>query len=522
MNDNIFPQAPGLAKGNRRRGAAALFLALLWFLWCFPVVGLGDGVEYAEEGFVYRFNSEDGNPHCASILMVNIDTDTVVYALNPDEPRPMASMTKIMSYIVTVEAIEDLMGTRVSVPASVAETLEGTGSSLADIAVGEEFSVYELLHLMMIPSGNDAALTLATYIDGLRLSAEDLFSGPKIQKTEEKGKGKAQDEEAPSVSEAAEKAEDVPGEVLSFVDMMNRKARILGCTDTHFLNPHGLHEEGHYASARDLMTITEYAMTKPYFAEIVGMTYYEQPPTNINPNPHTVYNTNKMIQQSDDALYYAYATGVKTGSLDQSGYCISASATYQGYTYFVVAMGHPYRYEDGTIREDHGEMLDAAELFRWAFNQLQIKTIAENGQLLGDIDLRYSWNQDKLHVVAAENIRAVLPATVESSSIIAELNVPEVIDAPVKKGDRMGVATLTYADQVIGSVDVVAGESVERSEMMRTLEQGRIILKSRWFQVVLLSIAALVLLYLALMLFYRAYRIRKQKQRKRRYNKRKL
>ena len=105
--------------------------------------------------------------------MVSLDTGTVVFTMNPDERLPMASLTKIMTYIVVSENIDDLMNTRTVVPASVAEELEGTGSSLAEIQTGEEFSIYELLNLMMVPSGNDAALTLAKYIDGLGIAADD-------------------------------------------------------------------------------------------------------------------------------------------------------------------------------------------------------------------------------------------------------------------------------------------------------------------------------------------------------------
>ncbi|MBO5252484.1 MAG: serine hydrolase, partial [Clostridia bacterium] len=145
------------------------------------------------EGFICDTLTE---PNCESIFMISLDTDTVIYTLNPDKRRPMASLTKIMSYIVAAELIEDLHNTRTAVPQSVADELAGTGSSLAQIQVGEEFSIFELLNLMMVPSGNDAALTIAKYVDSLNIPAE---------------------------------AEDQPFDenrdgIMFFVEMMNRKA----------------------------------------------------------------------------------------------------------------------------------------------------------------------------------------------------------------------------------------------------------------------------------------------------------
>ena len=165
------------------------------------------------------------DPNSASIYMVSLDTDTVVYTYNPDERRPMASMTKIMTYIVTAETVSDLQNTRTTVPESVAEELEGTGSSLAEIQTGESFTIYELLNLMMVPSGNDAALTLAKYVDSLNITADD-------PQYDEDGDGK-----------------------MSCVELMNKKAAELGCTNTHFVNPNGLNSDQQYTTCRDMAKI---------------------------------------------------------------------------------------------------------------------------------------------------------------------------------------------------------------------------------------------------------------------------
>ena len=372
------------------------------------------------------------DPNSASIYMVSLDTDTVVYTYNPDERRPMASMTKIMTYIVTAETVSDLQNTRTTVPESVAEELEGTGSSLAEIQTGESFTIYELLNLMMVPSGNDAALTLAKYVDSLNITADD-------PQYDEDGDGK-----------------------MSCVELMNKKA-----------------------------TITEYALTMPYFTDVTSQTYYTQPPTNMTSEERTVTTTNRMLLSYDDE-YYTYATGVKTGSLNESGYCISATATYDGYSYLVVCMGSPYIDSEGNHIDYHGEMYDAATLFRWAFLNIENKTLVTDGELLGEVGLKYAWGKDRLQVLAQGNLTATLPSSLESGAITTKLDLPESVKAPIKKGDYVGTATFYYNGAELSTVALVAAESVERSEIVQVLQQGQEVLTSTWF-----IVTATILLVLA-------------------------
>lgn len=416
-----------------------------------------------EEGF---YCEKLTDPNSESIFMVSLDTDTVVYTLNPDEERPMASMTKIMTYIVTAEVVTDLHNTRTTVPESVAVELEGTGSSLAEIQTGEEFSIYELLNLMMVPSGNDAALTLAKYVDSLMLPAENT----------------AYDENSDGV--------------MSFVELMNQKAAELGCTHTHFTNPHGLYDVNHYTTAREMATITKYALTLPYFTEITSQQFYTQPATNKN-SERVIQTSNRMLLSFMDE-YYTYATGIKTGSLNESGYCIAASALYDGYSYLVVCMGSPYVDQNGNQTYYHGEMFDAATLFRWAFLNIENKTIVADGDLVGEVDLKYVWDKDRLQVVAKGNVVAMLPTSVEMTEIETQLDLPESVKAPVKKGDEIGTVTYLYKGEVLAEIPVVAAESVERSEVIQTIEQGKEILTSPWFLITAAVILVLTAAYIAL------------------------
>lgn len=464
-------------------------------------------------GGIITSETNSGGPHCKSLFMLNIDTDTVVYTLNPDDPLPMASMTKIMTYIIAYENIPDIENTTITVPQSVVNDLEGTESSLAGVMVGEELTGLQLLNLLMVPSGNDAAVTFMEYVDEQYRTGKLVPpDAPDPEDPAAAGDGPTPAPEAAADPEGSEETgiTDYTGKSY-FVQLMNEKAEELGCKNTHFTNPHGLHDENHYISARDMGRITQYAMQLPYFMEIVGRRDYTKEPTNTDPDGSWVSNTNRMILPYEDdygnAYWYSYATGIKTGSHDESGYCLAASATYYGYTYVVIAMGNM----DGYARGVHEEMLDCRTLFRWAFTSLEKKTIASQGDIMSSVKLEYAYQKDELLLAASENVSVMLPESVEQSSIVITVDKPESVQAPIRKGEVIGTATLSYANEVIATVPVVATESVARSDLIAGWEQGRKLLTSPWFIAIMATIGALVVVYLILVVFYR----RKQKQLKR-------
>ena len=198
-----------------RRFAAAL-VAVMMIVSCFALT-----VSAA------TFNA-NVDTSCKAVYMINLDTGITVFEKNSTEKVYPASTTKIMTYIVAVENVSDVKNTKVVVEQEVLDELLGTGSSLSGLNffVGQAVTVYDLLNCLMIKSGNDAAVVLADYI----------------------GNGSQQ----------------------KFIDMMNAKAEELGCKNTHFMNPHGLHDPDHYTTAQDLATIMQYAQTLPDFNEICG------------------------------------------------------------------------------------------------------------------------------------------------------------------------------------------------------------------------------------------------------------
>ncbi len=396
----------------------------------------------------------DFDTACKSIYLENLDTGISVYQKEENARRYPASTTKIMTYIITVESVDDIKNTSVTVKNSVLQELENTGSSVAGLKAKEQLSVYQLLHCLMIPSGNDAALVLADYVGN--------------------------------------------GDVSRFVDKMNRKAEELGCKNTHFNNPHGLSDPNHYTTVSDMAKITKYAMTLPYFLDITNTSY-----SDCLGEDRYLITTNYMIDASRGGdYYYEYAKGIKTGSTgNDSGYCLVSTASKDGYTYLCVAYGAPYEDEHGEQYEN-GAMQDSKKLYEWAFDNLEIKTIIDKNELVKEVDLNYAWNKDSIQLSPLSSYSTILPADVDISSIDKTFDLPNSVNAPIKEGDKVGTVTLSYADQKLVTMDLIASETVDRSELLSAIDGIKTLVTSTWFIVALIVIAILFVIYLIIVRYY--------------------
>lgn len=383
-----------------------------------------------------------------SILLVNMDSGQTVFEKNADEKRYPASTTKIMTYIIVVENIDDLDNTRVPIKESVLKRLEGTGSSLANLEqhIGETMSVIDLLYSMMVPSGNDASVVLADYVGN--------------------------------------------GDIDAFVDMMNQKAEELGCENTHFENPEGLHDENHYTTARDLYKITTYALTLPRFSEITNTTSYY-----CEGYDYPLVTTNYLINPNYPEYYYMYAKGIKTGSTDQAGRCLVTTATADGYSYMAVLLHSPYK--EG-VSEEYGTMTDAANLFRWALTELEFKTVATSSTPICEQKIELAWGRDSVLLVPEKDFSAIVPKNLDDDEIVIETDLPESIDAPVDTDTVVGTATIYYKNndgekQAITKVNLVPSEKIEMSGILFVFRVIGTIFQSYWF-LVIIGIIVIILL----------------------------
>lgn len=409
-----------------------------------------------------------------SALLINLDTGQTVYEKKADKKRYPASTTKIMTYIVVAEHVDNFKRTNVPIKQSVLDILNGTGSSVANVAshVGGTMTVLDLLYSMMVPSGNDAAVVLADYVGG--------------------------------------------GSIEKFVSMMNKKAKELGCKNTHFENPDGLHDKNHYTTARDLAVMTQYALTLPQFSKITNTTTYY-----VTGESFPLVTTNYLIDANRGGnYYYQYAQGVKTGTTDEAGHCLVTIGSADGYSYLGVFLKSPYNADP--TKDVYGTMIDAKELFRWSLTKLELNQVASSETPMREEKINLAWGKNSIQLVPEKNINAIVPKDFKESEIKIETKVPDSIDAPVKKGDVIGKAVVYYSGSEVkdktklAEVNLVSSETVDRSGILNVLSVIQKVVFSNWFIVVIAAIVVLLIIYIIISSIVKR-RSRKRRRNVRRY-----
>lgn len=345
-----------------------------------------------------------------AVYLENLNSGAVVYEKNSDQQSYPASTTKIMTFVITAENVSDLDQTTVTIKQDVISGLDPESTVMGLSAhVGEQVSVRDLLYGLMLPSGNDAALVLADYVGG-----------------------------------------GIPG----FAEKMNAKAAELGCTNTHFTNPHGLYDPDHYTTAHDMALIAKHAMKIKGFMDICNTVYYT--PDGFK----TLHNTNYMLDSEAEGgqYYYQYTKGIKTGYLDEAGKCLVTSSDKNGDKYLCVCLGAAFSYAENV----NYAMKDSAKLYDWAYKNLGVQTIYGTADSLASVDVKYVRNGKTLEAVPEKEISAFLPNNYDKKKLKVEINCPEQVDAPVTQGDVLGTVSVKYEDLDLGLTNLVAAEDVER------------------------------------------------------------
>ncbi len=371
----------------------------------------------------YNSLLETLNPRADIILIQSLEDDTFIFEKNINERTSPASLTKIVTAILTLENCDNL-DTMLTVPEHAIAMLKNTNSSNAGLKAGEVISVNDLLHCMLIPSANEAAVILADYIGG--------------------------------------------GSVDRFVEMMNTFVQRIGCKDTHFVNPHGLDAEDHYTTAADMAKIAKYAMTfskSEIYEEITSTKSYTLPESNMNES-RIIRNTNFLMNSGYKEYYCKYVTSGKTGSTSNAGKCVVAKASKSGYTYLAVIMKAPHDDIDSDGFDENGAFTDAKLLFEWTFAHIRYEAVLSATEVITEVPINYSNKTDHLALLPSEDLYAFVPSGVNEDSVLVEIvegSMGESVDAPVKKGEKIAEAAVFYAGQEIARADLVAAETIDRS-----------------------------------------------------------
>ena len=390
-------------------------------------------------------------------MLISLDDDShpVVAEKNADKRKYPASLTKIVTTMVTLNKVQNLSQTT-TVSKSAIEALYGTGAQVAGLKIGQTITIEELLYLTMVHSACDACQVLAEFVSG-----------------------------------------SVP----AFAEEMNNWVKSLGCKDTNFVNPDGLHDPNHYTTPSDMAKITLAAMKNEIFNKISSTQQYKFGKLNF-------IHTNYMLDKFHVTYYYPYAQGIKTGSTEQAGYCVITKASKGGYNYLAIVMDSPIEVLDGI--KTKCSFIDAKSLFDWAFDSLKYTTVVRKNDIAYELPVNNGKDADTVQLVVKDDVTTLVPSTLDPSNVIIEpVDPPESLDAPVTKDDFVCKANIIFGEKTIVTVDLVAAKTVELSTFLKILNA----LKKFFTNKIVLAVLGVIVLLAILYIVTFVRRLRRDKER---------
>ncbi len=327
-----------------------------------------------------------------SAILIEASSGRVIFEKNADEVRPPASMTKMMTCILGIEWLP--LDTQITVSASAA----ATEYSDLQLQTGEVISADDLMQGTMLVSDNCGAVAIA---------------------------------------------QAVAGNVPAFAEMMNEKARELGCYNTNFENPHGLTSQNHYSTARDMAKIAAYCMRNETFRRYVGTrrgnVHLTQPDYTFEAS-----NTNQLLES------YPGCIGIKTGYTNAAGGCLAACANQNGVELIAIVMHSP----DYDTR-----FSDAAKLLDYGFEVIDSVENVEVGEVRQVVFVR-GGTSGKVHVESQENFNFPILSGEDKNLLSLSFDLPKFIDAEILRGDKIGEVILNYDGKQVANLPLVATEDV--------------------------------------------------------------
>ena len=378
---------------NMKTGLAALVTALLLL----PGIAQADELPMKAEAPITLTSP--------SAILCEASTGQVIFEKNADERRPVASVNKVMTILLTLEAVDE---GRVSLEdqVTVSPRAASMGGSQAFLDAGARYKLSELLKTVIVASANDSAVALAEHLAG----------------TEE-----------------------------SFVRLMNTRAEELGLTNTHYANCTGLPAQEHYTTARDVAKLSAQLDLHPIYYRY--STIWMDEIKHHGGRVTSLTNTNRLIR------FYPGCDGYKTGSTNEARYCVSATAKKEGMRLIAVVLGTPA----GQTRFD-----EARAMLEYGFANVQLVTPIAQGQALDmTVPVRLG-GRDEVSVLSGGTC-SLLERRGEKNALSLEAALVEKVNAPVYAGDVLGEIRVKRGDEVVAVVPAVAGEDVQLPGMVDAL-----------------------------------------------------
>lgn len=432
------------------------FLSLLLSIWmllslpCLPALAADAGTEteaetaaptevaWADDPTGYRENLLADAPEyealCDTALLLELNSGIVVYAKNAESTVYPASLTKIMTCMLAIQYAGKDLDKMITVSDTALAGIAEAGGEVR-LQAGERLTLRDVLYYLMVSSTNEAGNVIAEYV-----------------------------------------AADIP----SFVSLMNKTAKELGCTGTNYTNTHGLHDPNHYTTARDLSIITRKALTYDLFREICATPEYTVQATNLS-DARKLTSTNYLILNdgnrylADNGNYYTYyleeATGVKTGYTSAAGRCVISRASDDNMDLLCIIMGAQTRMmSDGSVRYDN--FVEAKKLFNYGFSNFAYAKVAAAGiEPMFQVSVEYAKDKRGVVLIPSHDVSCLLPKEYEKEKVTTrcELNDPKGLVAPLEKGQQVGTLYISYDGVTVGSTELETLTAVEEQVVDKTI-----------------------------------------------------
>ncbi|MDE5883868.1 MAG: serine hydrolase [Oscillospiraceae bacterium] len=440
-----------LKSGLRKILSLSLSLMLVC-LCCLPPVS-SKAISFTPN---FEINSAAG-------LLINLDTGNVLYEKNADAQYMPGSLVQIMEAVIVLENCQDIH-MQITCDTELIQRYQQTefpdDLRYADIYGDDVLTVEELLYAMLLTSSCEASVMLANQFGN--------------------------------------------GSVAGFVDMMNKKAQEIGCTQTTFTNVTGIYDPAQKTTANDMAKIMQYALSLSKFITYASAASFA--PTTPNTDRHNMdewiwTHSNTMLQENTD-YYTPGVKGIKTANLNQQGRNIICQGTKDGTTYLVILLAAPFNDSDDNLKFYHLE--DARQLLDWAFQDFTYQTVLSENTELGQINVQNGKDADYVLVKPAKSFMTLWYDGADSNAIQQEVRLEDNISAPVEEGQKLGTVTLRYSGEELTTIDLVATTGIALSKQKYYLALAKHFPETPWLTRAIFLSVLLCAIYLALCFYAQA------------------
>jgi D-alanyl-D-alanine carboxypeptidase (penicillin-binding protein 5/6) len=346
-------------------------------------------------------------PNASSAVLLDADTGTILFEKNRNQKLPPASITKIMTMLLIMEAL-DQGKIRLDEKVRTSEYAASMGGSQIFLEPGEELTVDEMLKGIAMASGNDASVAMAEKIGG----------------TEE-----------------------------AFVGMMNDKAKQLGMANTHFVNVNGLPAENHYTTSYDIALMSRELLKHEEITKYTGQ--YQDYLRKDSEKPFWLVNTNKLVR------FYSGADGLKTGYTSEAKFCLSATAKRDNFRIVAVVLGEP------NTKTRNAEV---TKMFDYAFSQYMSYPIFQTGDTIGNVRVEKG-DQPSLELKATHPYSVLMKKGDNTADIRHELQLSSDLKAPIAYGQSLGKLVVYRGDQVISEFELSSPVEMQKAGWWKLLKR---------------------------------------------------